>query len=36
MRIFLSLLGIGPLAPGRYPFTGEFHEANAKSVVIAE
>ena len=27
---------IGPLAPGRYPFIGEFHEATAKGVVIAE
>jgi hypothetical protein len=27
---------IGPLAPGRYPFFGEFNEATAKGVVIAE
>jgi hypothetical protein len=27
---------IGPLAPGRYPFIGEFHGATAKGVVIAE
>ena len=27
---------IGPLAPGRYPFIGEFHEATAKGVLIAE
>ena len=27
---------IGPLAPGRYPFIGEFNEATAKGVVIAE
>ena len=27
---------IGPLPPGRYPFIGEFHEATAKGVVIAE
>jgi plastocyanin len=27
---------IGPLVPGRYPFIGEFHEATAKGVVIAE
>lgn len=27
---------IGPLAPGKYPFIGEFHEATAKGVVIAE
>ena len=27
---------IGPLKPGRYAFVGEFHEATAKGVVIAE
>jgi len=27
---------IGPLAPGRYEFVGEFHEATAKGAVIAE
>ena len=27
---------IGPLAPGKYPFIGEFHEATAKGVVVAE
>jgi plastocyanin len=27
---------IGPLAPGRYPFIGEFHESTAKGVVVAE
>ncbi len=27
---------IGPLAPGNYPFVGEFHEATARGVVIAE
>lgn len=27
---------IGPLKPGRYPFIGEFYEATAKGVVIAE
>ena len=27
---------IGPLKPGRYSFVGEFHEATAKGVVIAE
>ncbi len=26
----------GPLKPGKYPFFGEFHEATAKGVVIAE
>ena len=27
---------IGPLKPGRYDFVGEYHEATAKGVVIAE
>lgn len=27
---------IGPLEPGRYPFFGEFNEATAQGVVIAE
>jgi hypothetical protein len=27
---------IGPLQAGRYPFIGEFNEATAKGVVIAE
>ena len=27
---------IGPLKAGTYPFIGEFHEATAKGVVIAE
>ncbi len=27
---------ISPLAPGRYPFFGEYHEATAKGVLIAE
>lgn len=27
---------IGPLKPGRYPFFGEFNEATAKGVVVAE
>lgn len=27
---------IGPLKPGRYPFIGEFNEATAKGVVVAE
>ncbi len=27
---------IGPLKPGRYPFVGEYHEATAKGVVIAD
>ena len=31
-----GVVRIGPLKPGRYPFVGEFHEATAKGVVIAE
>ena len=31
-----ATIRIGPLAPGRYPFVGEFNEATAKGVVIAE
>lgn len=27
---------IGPLEPGRYPFVGEFNEATAQGVVVAE
>jgi hypothetical protein len=27
---------IGPLTPGRYPFTGEFHADTAHGVVIAK
>ena len=27
---------LGPLTAGRYPFIGEFHEATARGVVIAE
>ncbi len=27
---------IGPLKPGRYDFFGEYHEATAKGVVVAE
>jgi hypothetical protein len=27
---------IGPLAPGRYPFIGEFNPKTAKGVIIAE
>jgi plastocyanin len=29
-------INIGPLKPGSYPFIGEYHEATAKGVVIAE
>ena len=31
-----AVVRIGPLKPGRYPFFGEFNEATAKGVVIAE
>jgi hypothetical protein len=27
---------IGPLAPGRYPFVGEYNEATAQGVVVAQ
>lgn len=27
---------IGPLAPGRYPFAGEFHQDTAQGVIIAQ
>jgi hypothetical protein len=27
---------IGPLAPGRYPFEGEFHPQTAQGVVVAQ
>jgi plastocyanin len=31
-----GVVRFGPLAPGKYPFIGEFHEATAKGTVIAE
>jgi hypothetical protein len=31
-----GVVRIGPLKPGHYPFVGEYHEATAKGVVIAE
>jgi plastocyanin len=31
-----AVVRIGPLKPGRYPFIGEYHEATAKGVIIAE
>src|SRR5512135_533673 len=31
-----GIVRIGPLKPGRYPFIGEYHEATAKGVVVAE
>jgi plastocyanin len=27
---------VGPLAPGRYPFFGDFHDATARGVVVVE
>lgn len=27
---------IGPLSPGRYTFTGEFHDATAQGAIIAQ
>lgn len=27
---------VGPLAAGRYPFFGEFHEKTARGVIVAE
>jgi hypothetical protein len=31
-----GVVRLGPLKPGRYTFIGEYHEATAKGVVIAE
>jgi len=31
-----SFVYIGPLAPGRYPFIGEFNQKSARGAVIAE
>ena len=31
-----GVVRIGPLKPGRYPFIGEYNEATAKGIVIAE
>jgi plastocyanin len=31
-----ATLFIGPLEPGRYPFAGEYNEATAQGVVVAE
>jgi hypothetical protein len=31
-----GIVRIGPLKAGRYPFIGEYHEATAKGVVVAE
>lgn len=31
-----AVIFIGPLAPGKYPFFGEFHDKTARGVLIAE
>ena len=31
-----AIIFIGPLTPGRYPFTGEFHQATAQGVIVAQ
>jgi len=31
-----GVVRVGPLKPGHYPFVGEYNEATAKGVVIAE
>ncbi|BCK88453.1 hypothetical protein MIZ01_2257 [Sideroxyarcus emersonii] len=31
-----ATLYIGPLNPGRYPFMGEFNQATAQGVIVAE
>jgi plastocyanin len=31
-----ATISIGPLAPGRYTFVGEFHEATAQGVIVAK
>lgn len=31
-----GIIFIGPLAPGRYPFFGDFHQQTARGVVVAE
>ena len=31
-----GIMRLRPLAPGRYPFTGEFHSETAQGVVVAE
>ena len=31
-----GIIFIGPLTPGRYPFTGEFHQATAQGVIVAQ
>jgi hypothetical protein len=31
-----AVIFVGPLAPGRYPFIGEFNAATAQGAVIAQ
>jgi hypothetical protein len=31
-----AVIFIGPLKPGKYEFVGEYNEATAKGVVVAE
>jgi hypothetical protein len=31
-----AMVFIGPLTPGRYPFTGEFHDTTAQGVIDAQ
>ncbi|HNA29918.1 MAG TPA: cupredoxin domain-containing protein [Thiobacillaceae bacterium] len=31
-----AVIYVGPLAPGRYPFFGEFNERTAQGVLVAE
>lgn len=31
-----AIIFIGPLAPGRYTFAGEFHAATAQGVIVAQ
>jgi len=31
-----ATISIGPLAPGRYEFVGEYHEATAQGVIVAK
>ena len=32
----ITTIYIGPLAPGRYPFFGEFNEATAQGVIVVK
>ncbi len=32
----IATIFIGPLAPGRYPYAGEFHQDTAQGVIVAE